>query len=154
MINTKKTTWRHIQIKMLENKDQEKILAPPLQELFFWPHQVLVVAHEIFPCDISFPRSSMWAPLLLDIWDLSSPVRDWSHIPYIARQVLNHWTTKEVSWTVKSSCIYHSKLERERILKAAREERHIMYRCTNVKITVDLSLETMKGIEDLYRAER
>lgn len=51
--------------------------------------------------------------------------------------------------------MYHLRLEREKILKAAREERHIMYRCTNVKMAVDFSFETMKGIKaGLYRAGR
>ena len=30
------------------------------------------------------------------VWDLSSPTRDWSHVPCIERQLLNHWTTREV----------------------------------------------------------
>ena len=34
--------------------------------------------------------------LLHGIWDLSSPAGDWPCIPCIARQILNHWTTREV----------------------------------------------------------
>ena len=30
------------------------------------------------------------------MWDLSSPARDQTRIPCIARQILNHWTTREV----------------------------------------------------------
>ena len=30
------------------------------------------------------------------MWDLSSPVRDQTHIPYIGRWLLNYWATKEV----------------------------------------------------------
>ena len=30
------------------------------------------------------------------MWDLSSLTRDQTHVPYIERQVLNHWTTREV----------------------------------------------------------
>ena len=30
------------------------------------------------------------------IWDLSSLTKDGAHIPWVARQMLNHWTTKEV----------------------------------------------------------
>ena len=30
------------------------------------------------------------------MWELSSPTRDWSHVPCIERQLLNHWTTREV----------------------------------------------------------
>ena len=29
-------------------------------------------------------------------WDLSSLIRDQTHIPSIGRQVLNHWTTREI----------------------------------------------------------
>ena len=29
-------------------------------------------------------------------WDLSSQIMDRTHVPCIARQILNHWTTKEV----------------------------------------------------------
>ena len=30
------------------------------------------------------------------MWDLSSLTRDWTWIPCIAREILNHWTAKEV----------------------------------------------------------
>ena len=30
------------------------------------------------------------------MWDLSSPTRDWTHLAWIARRFLNHWTTREV----------------------------------------------------------
>ena len=30
------------------------------------------------------------------LWDLSFQTRDQTHIPCIARQILNHWTTREV----------------------------------------------------------
>ena len=30
------------------------------------------------------------------LWDLSSPTRDRTHVPYIARQILNCWTTRGV----------------------------------------------------------
>ena len=34
------------------------------------------------------------------MWDLSSPTRDWTHLPCIARQFLNHWTPREVTESV------------------------------------------------------
>ena len=40
---------------------------------------------------------SAQAQLLHDMWNLSSPTRDRTHIPCIARKILNHWTTREVS---------------------------------------------------------
>ena len=30
------------------------------------------------------------------MWDLSSPTRDWTCVPCIARWILNHWATREV----------------------------------------------------------
>ena len=30
------------------------------------------------------------------MWDLSSPTRDRTHVPCIGRQILDHWTTREV----------------------------------------------------------
>ena len=39
------------------------------------------------------------------MWDLSSLARDWTHIPGITRQILNHWITMEVpvlvEWLIK-----------------------------------------------------
>ena len=34
--------------------------------------------------------------MLHSMWDLSSPTRDGTCVLCIARQILNHWTTKEV----------------------------------------------------------
>ena len=39
-----------------------------------------------------------WLPY--GTWDLSSKTRDWTHFTYTERQILNHWTTKEVSKSV------------------------------------------------------
>ena len=33
------------------------------------------------------------------MWDPGSLTRDWTHVPCIARQTLNHWTTREVPST-------------------------------------------------------
>ena len=38
-----------------------------------------------------------------DIWGLSSPTRDQMHIFCIARQIPNHWATREISKTVRTS---------------------------------------------------
>ena len=35
-----------------------------------------------------------WLPC--GTWDLSFPARDWTRVPHIGRQILNHWTTREV----------------------------------------------------------
>ena len=42
--------------------------------------------------DLLFLQTSncgMWAELLCSMQDLSSPTRDWTHIPWTARQILN-----------------------------------------------------------------
>ena len=33
------------------------------------------------------------------MWDLSSLTRDQTHVPCVAGQILNHWTTREVPWS-------------------------------------------------------
>ena len=38
--------------------------------------------------------------LFCGTWDPSSPARDWTGVPCIGRQFLNHWTTREVPVTV------------------------------------------------------
>ena len=48
---------------------------------FFWLHRVLVVARGLFCCSM---------------WDLLPLTRDRTHIPCIGRQMLNHWTTREI----------------------------------------------------------
>ena len=41
------------------------------------------------------------------MWDLSSPTRDRTRIPCIGRQILNHWTTREVPITMFSNMCFH-----------------------------------------------
>ena len=36
------------------------------------------------------------------MWDLSSLTKDWTHVPCTARQILNHWTIREVSRPILS----------------------------------------------------
>ena len=38
----------------------------------------------------------IWAYLLQGMWGLSSPTRDPSHLPCIARWILHHWAPREV----------------------------------------------------------
>ena len=37
-----------------------------------------------------------WASLPSGVWDLSSPTKDQTHVLYIGRWILNHWTTRNV----------------------------------------------------------
>ena len=48
-----------------------------------------VVVHRLSSCGAQ-------ASLRLSMWDPSSATRDLACIPCLARQILNHWTTKEV----------------------------------------------------------
>ena len=54
--------------------------------LFIW---LCWVVHEL-------PSCGAQAQLLCSMWDLSSLTRDGTHIPCIARWILNHWTPREV----------------------------------------------------------
>ena len=49
----------------------------------------LVVVHGLSSCGVP-------AQLPCNMWDLSSLTRDRTRIPCIGRQILNHWTTREV----------------------------------------------------------
>ena len=40
------------------------------------------------------------AGLIAETWDLSFPTRERTRVPCIARQILNHWTTREVPVSV------------------------------------------------------
>ena len=44
--------------------------------------------------------------LLPGLWDLSSPTRDQTLIPWIRRQIFNHWTIREVPPMIKTANIY------------------------------------------------
>ena len=66
--------------------------------LFIWLPWVLVTALELSS------RSAL-AYLLCDMWELSSPIRDWTSIPCTARWILNHCTTRE-SHNKSFSCMF------------------------------------------------
>ena len=55
--------------------------------LQLWRAGSLVVAHRLQNTQAQLPH---------DMWDLSSTTRDQTRIPCIGRQILNHWTTREV----------------------------------------------------------
>ena len=42
----------------------------------------------------------------LHMWSLSSLTRDWTHIPYIRRRILNPWTAREVPLLFRSWIIF------------------------------------------------
>ena len=77
---------------------------------FIWRHPVSVGTHAVFNASCKVfcwdaqtlavvCRLSSWgvrASLLHDLWDLTSPTRDWTSVPCTARQILSHWTTSEV----------------------------------------------------------
>ena len=41
------------------------------------------------------------------MWDLSFPTRDWTATPFIGRQSLNHWTTREVPHILNQAHSFH-----------------------------------------------
>ena len=57
-----------------------------MRDLLFRCIDSLVVAHAL----------QLWAQLPGGIWNLSSPTRYQTHMPYTARQILNHLITREV----------------------------------------------------------
>ena len=96
--------------------------------LFIWLHWVLVVAHRIFAasrgsffvmCGLNcacFSSCGVQACLSRSMWDLSWPTKDQSCMPCVARQVLNHWTTREVLWYL-NFCIHIFQREVETQMK-------------------------------------
>ena len=56
---------------------------------FFWSTDSLDEAHKVSSCTTK-------ASLRCCMWDLSSPTRDQTQVPCIARQILNHWVIREV----------------------------------------------------------
>ena len=86
-------------------------------EIKFWfhgPYSILIFILLIFSCIESqlchagsfIPAHGLsshraWAQLFHSMWDLSSPTRDQTCISCIARQILNHWTTREVPILLK-----------------------------------------------------
>ena len=71
--------------------------------LFNWLSWGLVEARELFvascgsfvaACGLS--SYGVCAQLFLGMWDLGSQTRDQTLVPCIARQSLNHWTTRDV----------------------------------------------------------
>ena len=66
---------------------------------FIWLHRVLVEVRESLRCIVVAQGRSgcgAWSYWLHSTWDPRSPSRDQTCIPCIGRQILNHWTTKEV----------------------------------------------------------
>ena len=75
--------------------------------------RVLVAACEIFRCSMRAslqlqPSSSRTSRLQVGpwgMWDLGFWMRDWTWVSCIGRQILNHWTTREVLTISLDSCI-------------------------------------------------
>ena len=65
-----------------------------LKKNFFWLPGVLVVAGRFSEHVVCFVVAR--AKLPQGMWDLSSLARDGTHILCLERQILNHWTTREV----------------------------------------------------------
>ena len=74
------------------------------KKLFWGVHWILAVAHRIFIVMHELPICGTQTLLLCSMWDLSSPTRDQTQVPYIASWIPNHWTTREgpIYWFLKS----------------------------------------------------
>ena len=84
--------------------------------IYLWLHWVLAAAYRLFPvvergllsscrCRLLVVVASLvaelsscdaWAQLPHGMWDFSSLTRDRTHIPCTGRQIVNHWTLREV----------------------------------------------------------
>ena len=72
-------------------------LPERLYHLYFWLSQVLTVAHGIFTEAYRLLSScGSQAHVPWGLWDLSSLTRDPVCTPCNGRQILNHWTTREI----------------------------------------------------------
>ena len=65
--------------------------------LFIWLRWVLAAACGIFVVSCVVFHYGVQAQLSRGMWDLSSLTRNWTQVPCIARLILNHWTTRQVS---------------------------------------------------------
>ena len=86
------------------------------KNVLIWLHQILVEAHGVFAescrtlctrllCSrasrLQYLRGNRLSgcgarvSLPCSMWDLSFPTRNWTHVPCIARYILNYWTTRE-----------------------------------------------------------
>ena len=97
---------------------QSQTVPPNPLLLFFWFYLVIYLAVLVLSFNTCAPSRSAQAQQFShgDMWDLSSRIRDQTHIPCIARQILNHWATREVPPTVTleflSCCIFLWELTR------------------------------------------
>ena len=69
--------------------------------LWLWRACAVVVALRLSSCGTWAPERrlsgcSAWALLPCGKWDLNSPARNQTCVSCIGRQILNHWTTREV----------------------------------------------------------
>ena len=68
-----------------------------LTKFFFFKKSFIDVTALGLGCSMQDLDCDAQAWLPLNLWNLSSPTRDQTHIPCVARWVLNHWTSREVS---------------------------------------------------------
>ena len=83
---------------------------------------------------------SLWAlQLLCSMWDLSSPIRDWSRVPSTARWFLNHWPAREVPmkshWPAREVSVYNLEVQANQNIKNC----PLNYRWAKIKIISNFS---------------
>ena len=61
---------------------------PPIYKIFIYLFLAVLALH-----------CGTWTLMPRGMWDLSSPARDQTCVSWIGRQILNHWTTREVPYS-------------------------------------------------------
>ena len=108
--------WKSLNIwtcwKWLEDREAGRDIVQEVTKSQTWLSNRTTIATKmtdfIYYLLYDCTRSSLWAPwfsccragalemLPQGMWDLSSPARDQTSNPCIARQILNHWTMRQV----------------------------------------------------------
>ena len=92
---------------------------------------------------VSGPQST-WAQFPSGLWDLSSPNRDQTHIPCIGRQILNHWTTREVPQTFYRQTLFRSRYKQ--MYQKNTQEKNFMAFETTETLNTDLIFDDNKEL--------
>ena len=69
--------------------------------------ELVMSSNHLRKCNLSlFPLKKKYLATPHSMWDLISPIRDWTHILCVGRQSFNHWTTGKVPWcsVLKRNC--------------------------------------------------
>ena len=70
--------------------------------IYFWLHWVFIAEHGLLTvvASLTVETGSRRTGLAALKHVGSSQTRDWTHVPCIARRILNHWTTREAQYVL------------------------------------------------------